>query len=265
MARKSPPPPKRRMVLSPQQMKIAIPKLERRIRQLQEFDFSTVRDWDNPEIDKLQNLIDSTLVEIFDNDSVEYDRYRVEDLYFSTGMSFDGSSSPADIKAKYQRGFGDATAKLESALEAMEEQLEDAGETPAGQALRAIEGLDLHPEIDRAAAKLYRDGYYANAVEDACKALNLLVKLRSGRDDLDGTSLMQEVFSAKNPTLAFNDLQTQSDHDEQQGLMFLFAGTILAFRNPRAHELILDDPERALETIGFISLLAKLLDQAKKP
>ena len=76
---------------------------------------------------------------------------------------------------------------------------------------------------------------------------------------------MQGVFSAKNPTLAFNDLQTQSDLDEQQGLMFLFAGTILAFRNPRAHELILDDPERALETIGFISLLAKLLDQAQKP
>jgi hypothetical protein len=36
------------------------------------------------------------------------------------------------------------------------------------------------------------------------------------------------------------------------------------FRNPRAHKFIEDDPERALECIAFVSLLAKLLDGAER-
>ena len=30
--------------------------------------------------------------------------------------------------------------------------------------------MELHPEIERAAGKLYRDGHYTNAIEDAVKA-----------------------------------------------------------------------------------------------
>jgi hypothetical protein len=48
------------------------------------------------------------------------------------------------------------------------------------RALKAFEGLELHPEIDRAAGQLYRDGHYANAIEDAVKALNTLVRLQTG-------------------------------------------------------------------------------------
>ncbi len=44
-------------------------------------------------------------------------------------------------------------------------------------------------------------------------------------------------------------------------MMFLYAGAMLTMRNPRAHELIEDDPEKALEYIAFISLLAKSLDK----
>ena len=36
-------------------------------------------------------------------------------------------------------------------------------------------------------------------------------------------------------------------------------------KHPRAHRLIKDDPERALEFIAFVSLLAKLLDGAPRP
>ena len=47
-------------------------------------------------------------------------------------------------------------------------------------------------------------------------------------------------------------------------MMFLYAGAMLAFRNPRAHGLIKDDPEEALEIISFLSFLAKALNRAKK-
>jgi hypothetical protein len=46
--------------------------------------------------------------------------------------------------------------------------------------------------------------------------------------------------------------------------MMMFSGAVAGLRNPRAHRLINDDPERALEFVAFVSLLAKLLDGAKK-
>jgi hypothetical protein len=35
-------------------------------------------------------------------------------------------------------------------------------------------------------------------------------------------------------------------------------GAVVGLRNPRAHKLIQDDAERALEFIAFVSLLARL-------
>lgn len=145
----------------------------------------------------------------------------------------------------------------------MKEQLGGYGHAAADRAIRAYSNLDLHPEIARAASGLYHDGHYANAIEDAVKALNALVRLRS-RIELDGVALMQTAFSPKNPVLRFNDMIDQSDRDEQQGFMMMFAGAVAGLRNPRAHKLIKDDPERALEFIAFVSLLAKLLDGATR-
>jgi hypothetical protein len=46
------------------------------------------------------------------------------------------------------------------------------------------------------------------------------------------------------------DLQDASDRDEQRGFMMMFGGAAAGLRNPRAHKLIKDDPERALEFIA---------------
>ena len=75
---------------------------------------------------------------------------------------------------------------------------------------------------------------------------------------------MTLVFSARTPVLKFNDGATESDRSEQQGMMQLFAGAMLAFRNPRAHQIIKDHPEKALEILSFLSFLAKAVDAAKK-
>ena len=87
--------------------------------------------------------------------------------------------------------------------------------------------------------------------------------MRSG-EALDGGALMQKVFSPNAPILWFNGLADQSEKDEQLGFIMMFSGAVAGLRNPRAHKLIKDDPERALEFIAFASLLAKLLDGAKK-
>jgi len=44
----------------------------------------------------------------------------------------------------------------------------------------------------------------------------------------------------------------------------MFGGAVAGLRNPRAHKIIKDDPEMALEFIAFVSLLAKLVDKSTK-
>lgn len=75
---------------------------------------------------------------------------------------------------------------------------------------------------------------------------------------------MTEVFSKNNPILAFNDLSKQSELDEQQGMMHLFQGAVLAVRNPRGHDFPNDSHERAMEYISFISMLANFVAELRR-
>jgi len=146
----------------------------------------------------------------------------------------------------------------------LEEKGADLGPDTIRRVRTAFEGLDLHPRIGAVCADLYRNGHYRDAVLDASLALERLVKDKSQRDDLSGASLMRTVFSANTPILAYNDLSDQTDRDEQEGMMHLFEGAVLALRNPRAHTLLDDSPEMALEYIALLSLLAKRVEQAKR-
>ena len=227
----------------------------------------------DPQVLALQSAIDGTLTRVFGTETSDYHRLRAAKLLdttpqypsraFRPGLPASDGFTALDIQQGVERGRQRAIALLSQEVALLKEQLGDDGSGPADRAIRAYRNLDLHPEIERAASDLYRDGHYANAIEDAIKALNSLVRLRSGRE-LDGVDLVQTVFSPKNPILRFNDLKDRSDQDEQQGFMMLFSGAVAGLRNPRAHKLIKDNPERALEFIAFVSLLAKLLDGAKK-
>lgn len=263
MTRRAAPTAPRAANLTPPQMSAAIPKLERRIAELKAIDVSTVRGRGEPRFDVLEQKIDDTLLEIFGEGTIEYQRYRVDGFDTAT-MNLLHATPVRDLIEGYARGIEQAVSKLETAAELFREKLQDLGETPGGRAARALGSLDIHPAVERAVGQLFRDGHYANAVEDACKVLDDLVKSRSGRSDLSGTDLMLTVFSPKAPVLRFNDLQTESGRSEQQGMMFLYSGAMLALRNPRAHGLMRDDPEQALEYIGFLSLLAKLLDRTER-
>jgi len=263
MARRNKPEQPQPANLVPSQMKAAIPILKRRISELQAIDINNIQDRGEARFDALEQKIDTTLVDIFGNDTVEYRRFAVGSLD-TASWNITQKTPIYKVREGYKRGIEQAISNLQTIVELFEEKVTDLGETPAGKALKALGELESHPEIERVVAKLFRDGHYANAVEDACKVLDGLVKIRSGKHDLSGTELMQNVFSPKNPVLKFSDLQTQSEQSEQQGMIFLYAGAMLSLRNPRAHEIIEDDPEKALEYIAFLSLLAKSLDKAKR-
>jgi uncharacterized protein (TIGR02391 family) len=252
-----------RAKISPAAIPSAVEKLSRRLRELRELDLQEIEPDTYEEIDlsgmaKIQaDKINATIDDVFGTETAEAIDFRVRRSWFVGPQSL-----PSQEIRQFETGRDRAIALVTSAIERLNEMLADADADVRDNVLRAYEGLDLHPEIARAASDLYRNRHYANAIEDAVKALNNLVRLRS-RLELDGATLMENAFNPKNPKLRFNDLRDQTDRDEQKGFMMMFSGAVAGLRNPRAHRLIKDDPERALEFIAYVSLLAKLLDEAK--
>ena len=208
--------------------------------------------------------LDQTLIEVFGQNSKQYEDCRIGAMEFHGNMAFFSAPSPQKVAALFKAGQDKAVLKINTQIGMLEERAADIGQGSGSRnVLGAYEGLDLHPTIADAATDLFKNGHYSHAILDATIALTNLVRLKSGQEG-DGATFMESVFSAKNPILRFNELRDESDMNEQKGFMLLFSGAITCLRNPRAHKLIEDEAERALEFIAFISLLAKLLDGAKK-
>ena len=115
--------------------------------------------------------------------------------------------------------------------------------------------------------KLFKDGHYARAVEEAYKLLDNLVKRRAGlgRSNLTGSPLMENVFSPNKPKLRLNAGISTSETDEQKGYMMICAGCMTGIRNPRAHETDWEDTEeRALQLLSFANHLIERTLNAEK-
>ena len=98
--------------------------------------------------------------------------------------------------------------------------------------------------------RLFADGHYAIAVEQAFRYLDKTVRENQELPTSTVSALMQQAFSPNNPSLKFNALQTLSERDEQKGYMEMLAAAMTGIRNPRAHEPFLSDsPDVALELL----------------
>jgi uncharacterized protein (TIGR02391 family) len=252
-------PPRPRATVSVGSIPTAIKKLQRRLSELEAVTTNLRIDLFG-DAQRLVNAANATVDEVFGEGSSDARDFHLNSQWFSGGG---WSTSEQAHSQQFQKAVIRSKLVLGDAIKRLEEWALDADEEAASRTIRAYDGLDLHPEIARAASKLYRDGHYANAIEDAVKALNAFVRLRSGVDDRDGMGLMEYVFGPKSPVLAFNGLQDDSDRDEQKGFMMMLSGAVAGLRNPRAHRLVKDSPERALEFIAYVSLLAKLVDGAE--
>jgi uncharacterized protein (TIGR02391 family) len=149
-----------------------------------------------------------------------------------------------------------------SLLTAFIEQLEDSLILPAAPVSIYYE---FHPAIESVSGQLLRDGHYKSAALEAFICVIEQVKTRSGRQDLDGDSLMNHAFGCDNriPLLKFNSLQSDAEKDEQKGIMFLFKG-IVGLRNAKAHSnTVFNSPQRAHEYLALASLLMRLLEIAQ--
>jgi uncharacterized protein (TIGR02391 family) len=238
----------------------AIAKVKRRLIEVNALDPARVGH-DDPAVSSAAQNISDTVLEIYGPNSPEYRRLQHHQIWHGSmyfGMEDD------ELQRGFAEGIPHTVGALENLLRRLEEKKADFGPDTAGRVRAAFEELDLHPRIAAVCVNLYRNGHYRNAVLDASVALVHFVKEKASRHDLDGAGLMTTVFSKNHPVLAFNDLTDKTDEDEQEGMMHLFLGAVLALRNPRAHALLDDSPEMTLEYIALISLLAKRLEKAKR-
>ena len=154
--------------------------------------------------------------------------------------------------------------ELEKVIGRVRAEVEDQTETAIDG--RPIDGAWklLHPKVQVIAQPRFSAGHYADAVEATLKELASAVRnlvLQRGGSELDGVSLMQTAFSPKNPIIVLADLTTQSGRDMQRGYMDMFAGTMAAIRNPKAHGNVVITPERALHLLFLASTLWYTLDE----
>lgn len=121
----------------------------------------------------------------------------------------------------------------------------------------------IHPQIAEVSKKRMNDGYYADAVEAACKVINSRVRdivLDQTGEEQDGASLMRKAFSPGNPIIRIANVENKSGHDTQQGYMDIFAGVMTGIRNPKAHDNETITKEDALRKLIMISLLMFKID-----
>lgn len=247
--------------LSPEDMRAAIPKLKKRIEELTDFDVGTVNDRFDPRIGSLETKAEATVAEIFGTDTEEYLRHLPGHLNRSP---ISRSVTVGEIREGLRKGISTQILNLRTIIDLFEEKLEEVPQSSHGRGSQLLSSSGLHQELDRAIGRLFENGHYANAVEDACKVLDGLVKIRSGRDDLSGSALMQAVFSTGNPVLLFEADSNETGENVQKGMMFLYTGVMWAFRNPRAHKIVEDEPETAARIILIIDYLVRELDRARR-
>jgi len=203
----------------------------------------------------------NTIREVFGEDSTEFQEFGNAQMLrgpLRVGMS---ESEKVQSKLRGREYMVQVCAELIGRLQ--QRILELRRKIKAG-ALVQSSNPKLHPVIAKASQDLVANGHLWEAVFAAGKALVLHVKDRSGRHDIDGVALMRTVFSKKDPVLKFNALATTTDLDEQEGMMHLFEGAVMAIRNPGGHGFPAGSEALAVQYIHLLSLLASRADEASR-
>ena len=132
---------------------------------------------------------------------------------------------------------------------------------PAG-GTHPFDERDIHPILPAVVRSLFDNGHYAQATFEAFKFIDKEVQRHSKLAE-SGFKLMMQALAETSPAIQLTPLKTASDRDEQKGFQFLFAGSMLAIRNPRGHEVSLpDSPDQCLDHLSLASLLLRRLDES---
>lgn len=128
---------------------------------------------------------------------------------------------------------------------------------------QVFDARKLHHEVIKHGRDLFVQGRHFHAVFECCKAFDRAVASKSQIDE-HGEKLMGMALNLSGP-LKLNSQRSQSEINEQEGIMHLCKGLMRAIRNPEAHEPELDWPinqQDALDILSLISFLYRKLEAA---
>ena len=110
--------------------------------------------------------------------------------------------------------------------------------------------------------QLFDNGHYPQATFEAYKFVVKAVQ-RYAKSSKSGFALMMDALGGDAPSVRLSPMLTTSQQDEQKGFQFLFAGSVLAIRNPRGHEYDVDDDvDLCLDHLSLASMLLRKLAEA---
>ena len=112
-------------------MRAAVPKIERRIKDLESFDVTSIRERWDPVIDGLVKKINGTLQDILGHGTVEYNEYSIRSLDTLPLIMGAGPNPLPEVHQGYRDGIEGALVKLRTLKELFEERIADAPQTAA--------------------------------------------------------------------------------------------------------------------------------------
>jgi len=122
---------------------------------------------------------------------------------------------------------------------------------------------NMHPAVEKSSRKLFDGDHYSQATFEAYKHIESRVRKMS-KSRKSGKSLMMEVFNEDNPLIILPQSQDADEKDEQEGYKFIFAGAVMAIRNPRGHNPdLVETRDECLDYLSLVSLLLRQLDKAE--
>jgi predicted nucleotide-binding protein len=140
LARRSAPEPKTAQ-LTAENMRSAIPRLEKRIADLRAFEPNKINERYDPRIGALARAIDEVLVSVFGPDTVDYRRYDDATRIDRAGH-YIGYEPPIDeIRNGFQEGKADSIQILEGIVSRFKEELESVGSLPSQAMQQAKESI----------------------------------------------------------------------------------------------------------------------------
>lgn len=111
---------------------------------------------------------------------------------------------------------------------------------------------------------LFSDEHYSQAVFEAFKYVEVKVKEKSNFTTLYGTDLMRKAFALedKNKNQLSGPLNNKNlPKAEQQSQSDLFSGAIGFIKNPKSHNIIDVNKDKATELLYFANYLLRILEE----
>ena len=123
MVRRSTPPEPQCAILTVDQMKRGIIRLQKRIDDLEAFNPNSVQERGAPEVKALQTAIDETLTAVFGHKTVEYNRYQRAAVLDHGPHRINHKASPSEAQQYVAEGKRGAIVALQQAIRGLEEEI----------------------------------------------------------------------------------------------------------------------------------------------